>query len=196
MTITRRGLLAAGGSAIVLPLPRAFAAAPSTLDLGYRAPYRIDVASLAVVDRYEPPFASPNVEHHFAEPPARLAARWANTRLIPTGQGTARTARFTIDIASVVDVDLPKEGGLTGFFTKQQDRRYDARLAVTLEIVTFGGVVESKITASATSTQTVPEKASLDDRDAVFLQLSRNLIVSLEQEFDKLMPAYLGAYLR
>lgn len=195
MTITRRGLMAAGGAALVLPLPRAFAA-PAMIDLGYRSPYRINVASIEVIDRYEPPFTSPNVEHHFAEPPARLAQRWANTRLIPTGQGTERTGRFTIDIASVIDVDLPKEGGLTGLFTKQQDRRYDARLAVSLEIITFGGVSESKITASATATQTMPEKASLEDRDAVFLQLSRNLIVSLEQEFDKLMPMYLSAYLR
>jgi len=187
--------MAAGGAVLALPLGRAFAA-PAALDLGYRAPFRINVSTIEVIDRYEPPFTSPNVEHHFTEPPARLAARWANTRLIPTGQGTDKTGRFIIDIASVVDVELPKEGGVRNLFTKQQEHRFDARLAVSFEILTFGGISESKITASATATRTMPGDTSPDDRDAVFLELSRMLIVSLESEFDTLVPQYLSAYLR
>lgn len=154
------------------------------IDLGTgKQPYRLDVALVETQDRYDPPFRAPHVEHQFREPPARLMARWATQRLVAVGN--QRIARFIILDASVVEAELPKTGGIRGVFTTDQDRRYDAKLAVALEIRSFGGALEGRCDASANLSRTLSEKASLDDRDALFEAIDRELVGLIEPELDK-----------
>lgn len=165
------------------------------IDLGTgKPPYRLDVALVETQDRYEPPFRAPNVEHYFREPPARLMARWATQRLVAVG--AQRIARFIILDASVVEVELPRTGGIRGMFTKEPDRRYDATLAVALEIRTFGAALEGRCDASARLSRTLHEDATLDERDQLFDEIDRELVRLIEPELDKGINTYLSQWVR
>ena len=170
------------------------AAAPA-IDLGTgKPPYRLDVELVETQDRYEPPFRAPNVEHQFREPPARLMARWATQRLVAVG--AQRIARFIILDAAVVEIALPRTGGIRGMFTTDQDRRYDAKLAVALEIRSFGGALEARCDASVTVSRSLPEDASLDARDALFEEIDRELVRLIEPELDKGIRNFLAQWVR
>lgn len=166
-----------------------------TIDIGTgKQPYKLDVAVIETQDKYEPPFRAPNVEHQFREPPARLMARWATQRLVAVG--TQRIGRFIISDASVVEAELPTSGGIRGMFTTEQDRRFDAKVSVALEIRSFGGSLEGRCDASAAVSKTLSEKASLDDRDALFDEIDRDLVRLIEIELDKGIRTYLAQWVR
>jgi hypothetical protein len=168
---------------------------PPAIDLGTgKPPYRLDVALVETQDLYEPPFRAPNVEHQFREPPARLMARWATQRLVAVG--AQRIARLIITQASVVEVELPTRGGIRGMFTTEQDRRYDAKLSVAIEIRSFGAALEGRTDASVTVSRTLSEKASLDERDALFEEIDRELVRLIEPELDKGIRTFLAQWLR
>jgi hypothetical protein len=170
------------------------AAAPA-IDLGTgKPPYRLDVALVETQDLYEPPFRLPNVEHQFREPPARLMARWATQRLVAVG--AQRIARLIITQASVVEVELPTSSGIRGMFTTEQNRRYDAKLSVAIEIRSFGAALEGRTDASVTVSRTLSEKASLDERDALFEEIDRELVRLIEPELDKGIRNFLAQWLR
>ena len=173
--------------------PTVVPAAAPAIDIGTgKAPYRLDVALVETRDQYEPPFRAPNVEHQFREPPARLMARWATQRLVAVGN--QRIARFIILEAPVVEVELPTSGGIRGMFTTQQDRRYDAKLAVAIEIRSFGGALEGRCDASCTVSKSLSEKATLDERDALFEEIDRELVRLIEVELDKGIRNYLAQW--
>lgn len=212
MATRRDALLLLGSAALALPqinrpalaqpssqppinAPTQVPAAPPAIDLGTgKQPYKLDVALVETQDRYVPPFSAPNVEHYFREPPARLMARWATQRLVAVGaQGIAR---FIILDASVVEVDLPGTSGIRGMFTTDQDRRYDAKLAVAIEIRSFGGALEGRCDASAMVSKSLAEDASLDQRDALFEEIDRELVALIEPELDKGIRNYLAKWLK
>ncbi|WP_119422457.1 hypothetical protein [Desertibaculum subflavum] len=175
--------------------PTAVPAAAPAIDLGTgKQPYKLDVALVEIQDRYEPPFRAPNVEHQFREPPARLMARWATQRLVAVGN--QRIARFIIADASVIEAELPTTGGIRGMFTTQQDRRFDAKVAVAIEIRSFGGNLEGRCDASAMVSKTLSEKATLDDRDALFEEIDRELVALIEPELEKGIKTYLAQWVR
>ena len=212
MATRRDALLLLGSAALAVPAlarpslaqpssqppinaPTAVPATPPAIDLGTgKQPYKLDVALVETQDRYAPPFHAPNVEHQFREPPARLMARWATQRLVAVGaQGIAR---FIILDASVVEVDLPGTSGIRGMFTTDQDRRYDAKLAVAIEMRSFGGALEGRCDASAMVSKALSEEATLDQRDALFEEIDRELVRLIEPELDKGIRNYLAKWLK
>lgn len=156
-------------------------------------PIRLDVARIDVVTEYTSPLRPPNVEHLMPIPPAMAAKRWAEQRLQP--QGATRVAKVLIQDASVVEVPLRKSDGVRGFFTNDQAFRFDGKLSVTLSIVDDRAFGVGAATAEASRSQTLAEKASLNDRDQLYYNLSDQLVRDIDDVMAKQIANNLARFL-
>jgi hypothetical protein len=157
-------------------------------------PITLDVAEIEIIDATQPTGASPHVEHLFPLPPAKAAERWARDRL--RAGGASNRARFIIQRAEVTEVNLRQTGGLSGWFTKDQSERYDADLAVLLEIRSPAGQRLGQVTAELRKSRTVAEDASLNEREGVWFAITDDLMKLLNAEMERTMPQFLGRWIQ
>ncbi len=157
-------------------------------------PITLDVAEIEIIDASQPSGASPNVEHLFPLPPARAAERWARDRL--RVGGLANRARFIIQRAEVVEVGLQQTEGFSGLFTTDQSERYDAELVVLLEIRSDAGARLGQVTTELHKSRTVPEDASLNQREAIWFAITDDLSKLLNAELERSIPLYLGRWVQ
>ena len=150
-----------------------------------KPPLRLDVASVEVVDRFQPTFKEPNVEHLFPVTPARAAGNWARDRLQATNPGSDRRARFVILDASARETDLPRTQGVRGAFTTDQAERYDATIAVEVDILGARGFTERSVTAKASRSTTVPEGVTQNQREQAWYDLTRALMADLDRQLEQ-----------
>ncbi|MCE2510936.1 MAG: hypothetical protein J4G10_08245 [Alphaproteobacteria bacterium] len=195
----RVGLLAGFFMGLSLALPGACATPPPSdrqpeLTFNHLAPIRLGVDRIEIVHAYAPPLRAPNVEHLLSTPPMDAAKRWAEERL-RASVGPA-TARFTIRDAKVIEEKLPTTGGFLGYFTVEQGARYDATLDVLLEIIDGKGKRIAFAEAAAHYSQTVPEDASINERENYWFQLTENLLKTFDQEMGAAIQSHLAGFLR
>ena len=194
---TRRFVLAAGLAALALsacqsaPPPRP---APRPIDFSNFGPIVLNAGSIDVVDAYRPG-SGVHVEGRSAVPPAQAVRLWASERLQANG-GPGRV-RVTIRDAGIVETQLPKTGGVKGYFTNDQAQRYDGRIEVEVsgEVpgeTTFRGTTRATVTYSTT----VPENISLADREATFLEITRRMMDDLNGRLDAGIRKDLGPMVR
>ena len=157
-------------------------------------PIAFDVKRVEVVGAYRPPGAPPNVEHLIASPPQAAALQWARDRLRAVGLN--RTLRFTVVDAAIVESPLDLKGGLEGLLTTEQSERYEGRLAVTVEIFSDAGAPEGSAEAAARRTITVPERASVVERERVWFTLTEKLVMDLNGQLEKTLAQVFPQYLR
>jgi hypothetical protein len=157
------------------------------------SPIRLDVAQVEVITDYTSPLAKPNVEHLMPIPPAMAAKRWAEERLRPEGQ--QRVAKFTILEGSVIEVPLQKTGGIRGAFTTDQEFRFDAKLSVRLDILDDRAFRLGTATAEAVRSRSLPEKATLNQRDQLYYDLTADLMKDIEAVMEKQIGDNLGRWL-
>lgn len=165
-------------------------------DLSYAhlGPIRLDVANVEIVDEYYPPLRRPNVEHEFPIPPADAARRWANDRLQAVGR--SRTVRFTIRNAAVTEVKLERRAGVVGAFTTDQSERYFGVLDIGVEIRSATGAREAYAEARAEQTRTVSEKASVNDRERVFFEMTEFLMKTIDAELERQIGQHFARFRR
>ena len=158
------------------------------------APVRLNVASINVTSSYQSPQRAPNVEHTFPTPPAQAVHQWAKQRLAAAGQ--RGILEVLIEQASVREETLPKKTGIEGFFTDEQDVRYDASIKVSMRI--YDGI-SALSTAHAdvyvTRSRTLNERASIAEREKLFDSMIREMMAQFEIEANTQMNRYFTAYL-
>ncbi|MBM3486529.1 MAG: hypothetical protein FJX67_07830 [Alphaproteobacteria bacterium] len=159
-----------------------------------RGPIRLDVARIEVVRDYVAPAAKPHVDHLFRVTPAAAAERWADDRL--RAAGTAGTARAIVRTASVVEVPLPRTGGLRGAFTTDQTERYDAVLEMRIEVVGGRGARRGLVAARAERSRTVAEDITLQGRERVWHEMTEALMTDLDASLERQIREHLGDMLR
>ena len=157
-------------------------------------PMTLDVTEIEIIDASQPTGASPHVEHLFPVPPAKAVERWARDRLRVGGR--ANRARLLIQHADVVETGLPRTEGLAGIFTTDQTERYDAELTVLLEIRSDSGILLGQVAAEVRKSRTVPEDASLNERDAAWFEMTEDLMTLFNAEMERNMPLYLDRWLQ
>ena len=164
---------------------------PKFADIHFLAlpPFRLDVSQIQIDTRFQPTFQEPNVEHEFPVPPQRAMENWAHDRLQAVAPSSGYVARYTIVDASVRESNLPKKEGLKAIFTTQQAERYDGHVAVMLQIINPQGVAERTATAEAASTRSVPEGITLNDRDKIWYEMTRDLMADLDRQIQRQVDA-------
>lgn len=146
-------------------------------------PIALDAASVGVVDARRPPAGVVLADDRSPVTPADAVKRWAAERLQAVGR--AGRVQVTIRDASIIEVALPRTGGVRGYFTNDQAQRYDGRMEVEVSgerpgESTFRGVTRAVVTASTS----VAENISLADRETVLQDLVRGMADDLNAKLD------------
>ncbi len=163
------------------------------LTFGHLDRLNLDVAAIEVVSEYRSPMKAPHVEHLFPTPPQTALERWAADRLEAAGrQGIAR---FVIQNAQATATPLAFDKGLAGAFTKEQSVRYEASVEAFLEIVDERGFRKGFSSARASRTRTMPEDATLNERDKAWFELTEAVMQDFNAEIEKNVRQYLGGFL-
>ena len=163
-----------------------------SLDFSNKHIINLDVADIRVVEDYKSPLAAPNIEHLMPYSPAEAMKVWVRDRLRATGAN--KWLQVTIVDASVLATNLPKTKGLQGVFTVDQDKKYEARLEVVLRIYGDSPLSEADTTVSVTRSVTIPENYSVNQRNAAYEKLIREMMEMLNDKLEKNIQNYFGNY--
>ncbi len=159
----------------------------------HRPTLRFDAAEIVVEQSYDAPLDPPHVVHLFPVSPGEAAVRWARDRLVAAG--AAGRLIYDVREASVVEVALQTESGLTGLFTAEQSERYDARLFVEVRLLDDRGMTRAVVEAGAERSITVPEDATLREREEAWFRLTEALMRDCDAELEKALYRYMAAHI-
>jgi len=161
-----------------------------------RPRFLLDVASVQVIDQYQPPFRLPNIEHQVVVPPARAVERWARDRLVPVGN--SGVAIVTVKDARMLEHSLRVTPGVQGAFTKEQAARYEVIVEAVVEVRPGSGNMpgDAVATAKAERSRTVAEGISPNELDRVHYELVEGVMRDLDQQLDANIRRFLVAYIR
>jgi hypothetical protein len=105
-------------------------------------------------------------------------------------------ATFTILDAAAIETRLPRASGLTQVFKTEQSDRYDLKIAVRLELgnplLQSTGLAE----ASARRSQTVAENMTLNQREAVWFEMTESAMRELDQKLEAAIRDKLRVFVR
>jgi hypothetical protein len=159
-------------------------------------PIGLDVEAIQLVDSFQPSFKPPEIEYEFPVPPQQALMALSKDRFRAVAPGSGRLARFTIEDASVREIELPRKEGVEGAFTIEQAERYDGSVAVRFEIIDPHGLAVRTATARAVSSRSVAEDITPDEREQVWYEMSRELALSLDTELERQIDASFYPYRR
>jgi len=157
-------------------------------------PIRLDVAKITVAPRYRAPADAPNVGHDFPTPPVAAAERWIADRLVAAG--ASGEATVTIRQATATEQKLTVKKGVAGAFTTDQAWRYDGRIEMSIKAVDLNRQRSATATAGARQSQSIPEDASLDEREAVWFGLVEKLMRRFDSAFDAQIRKDLAGFVK
>jgi hypothetical protein len=157
------------------------------------APFRLDVAHVNLVQSYQPDPAH-DIDTQFPEAPAKVAMQWGQDRLRAAGRDGEAT--YTVVLAKATDTNLRRSQGFAAVTHKDQSDRYDLAITATLEVTNDGGRKSGSVTARAARSQTVSEDMTLNQREAVLFKLLDATMRDINAQFQKLIPQYLGRFVR
>ncbi|MZR29992.1 hypothetical protein [Sneathiella litorea] len=157
-------------------------------------PLYLNVGEIKIVDEFTPPLKHPHVEHELPVSIDQSVRNWVRDRLRTTGNSGA-VATITIKDASAVEQGLEKDSGLKGLITKNQSELYVFHLLVELKITEISGS-SAFVTAEATRTKSVPEGITLNQREKTYFTQVESLMRAFDQEMEKSIRTFMGAYLR
>lgn len=144
---------------------------------------------------FQPSFAAPHIEHMLAQPPARVAERWARDRLRHDAS-QPNTVQVHIRDASVIEQDIAKTPGLRGNFTTDQVARFEVSIAITIELRNERGFRLGEVTGTAKRSNTLSEKATLNDRERLIHDLIRQTMIDVDAQLEKNARAYMPLYVQ
>ena len=157
-------------------------------------PISLDVAEFDIVLLFEPPLKAPHVEHEMPVPPHKAVERWMVDRIRTVG--TSGQAVLTVRDASVVEKRLKPLGGIRGTFTKEQTERYDARVEVEIFAVDGRGLRSAKAVTTSSRSRTVPEDATLRQRQVLWYELTERVMQDFDRTFEAQIRKHLAAFLK
>ena len=182
-------LLAAAGCETAVE-PRSF----PEQTFSHLPPISLDVAEINIVLLFEPPLKAPHVEHEMPVPPHKAIERWVVDRIRTVG--TSGQAVVTVRDASVVEKRLKPLGGIRGTFTKEQSERYDARVEVEISAVGSRGFRSAKAMTTSSRSRTVPENATLRQRQVIWYELTERVMKDFDLTFEAQIRQHLDAFLK
>ena len=179
----------------------AVSCAPAPLPLQYpditfrtKPPFQIDAAAVEVVDAYVPPLRAPHIEHDSPLAPSILLRRWAEQRL--EAVGVRGRVRATVRDARIVETLLATNQTVEDSFTNEQAARFDGRVAMSIELLDATGAPQATVEGEAKRTRTLPENATLREREEILFQMSEDLANDLDKVLEANLRQYFAPHLR
>jgi hypothetical protein len=193
--MTRRAILllpalAVLGACDTPPMRQSFA----TLTFEDRPQIRLDVAHVEIVDAYNAPGVAPYVDHLFPQKPEDVAEAWGRDVLRAAGERGMAT--YTIIDATATQTALPRSTGLSQMFRAEQSDRYDLHIEVKLEVGNPLLASTGYVSAIANRSQTVAEDMTLNEREAVWFQMTESAMRELDQKLEAAIKDTLKPFVR
>ena len=154
----------------------------------------LDVAAIEIENAYVPPASPPNVDHLFPVTPLEATNQWVKDRL--KAAGTIGRARVVIANAAAIATSIETNKSFSGYFINEQAERYAANLEVVVEVLDDSGARVGVAWASAKRNQTVPEDASLSDKDLVWYRMTDSLMTTFDKEMERQIRRKLARWVR
>jgi hypothetical protein len=175
------------------------ATAPSFPDIRFTdAPaIRLTAATIEIDDQFQPSFQPPDVEQDFPVSPQRAMHNWVQDRLAAADPSSTNHVRITIIDASVKDVKLaPTTAGLTAAFTTEQSDRFDAHVAMSVDLVDGKGLVVRHARAEANLSRSIAQGTTLNDRDQVWYQLTQDITSNVGRQIQDQIIGTFAPYIQ
>ena len=137
----------------------------NTLNYSKMAPVRLNAVKIEVVSEYTPRDSAPNIDHLMEKNPQQAVVDWAKGRL--RASGSTGYVQVKIKDASVITRMLEVEGGISGYFTREQSEELVAHVSADISGDQRDSGFSGYTTVEASQVLTVPEKASKAERAAV-----------------------------
>lgn len=152
-------------------------------------------SSVETILEYQPTAQPPHIELAIPQPPASVATRWTRDRI---ALDNSQQNRVTVVVrkASVTEVDLKKTPGLRGSFTEDQIARFDTEVEMAVEVRDARGFRVGEAQASARRSNSMSEKATLNDRDRLIHALVRETMMDVNRELERNIRQYMPLYVR
>lgn len=152
-------------------------------------------SSVETILEYQPTAQPPHIELAIPQPPASVATRWTRDRI---ALDNSQQNRVTVVVkkASVTEVDLKKTPGLRGSFTEDQIARFDTEVEMAVEVRDARGFRVGEASASARRSNSMSEKATLNDRDRLIHALVRETMMDVNRELERNIRQYMPLYAR
>ena len=166
----------------------------ATLTFQDRPSIRLDVAQIEIVNNYKAPGQAPNVDHLFPQKPVDVATAWG--RDVLRAVGSRGMATYTILDASAIETRLPRSTGVGQVFKKEQSDRYDLKIAVRLDLNNPVLRAIGEAQASASRSQTVAEDMTLNEREAVWFEMTESAMRELDQKLESAIRDKLRVFVR
>ncbi|WP_341895583.1 hypothetical protein [Ferrovibrio terrae] len=152
-------------------------------------------SSVETILEYQPTAQPPHIELAIPQPPASVATRWTRDRI---ALDNSQQNRVTVVVkkASVTEIDLKKTPGLRGSFTEDQVARFDTEVEMAVEVRDARGFRVGEAQASARRSNSISEKATLNDRDGLIHALVRETMMDVNRELERNIRQYMPLYVR
>lgn len=155
-------------------------------------PFRVAVAQVRVENLT--PARANAVDAQMPTPPATAVTQWVQDRLVAAGGSGYMVV--TIENATVLETKLDKTKGVKGFFTDDQDARYDGNLLVRFRIYTgASALAEAEASVNVSHGRSINEKATLAEREKFYQQLVTDMMNAFNTEADMRIRQYMGNYI-
>lgn len=153
----------------------------------------IDVKNVIILDRSGlQPADSPYRTNNFHPTIAEAIKEWAEEHF--QAVGTEGDAVFIIKDAKLTAQGLSMQKGMNSWFTRQQERKYNARAEVEMEIKK--GVNSFALaSAQATRFETLPEDPSEAEKSNAYVTVLNGLMRDLKQNMDASVKDHLNLYI-
>ena len=174
--------------------PEGYKPGPLAFEQSSIPPLNVNVATIKITDGYHPPLRAPNVDQDFPIAPDSAIRRWVAARLKATG--SSGVMEVIINDAAVKEAKLPTTKGMKGLFKDEQDARYNAHIAVTYRLYTGDQAMSNASgDVEVTRSHTINEKATVYERDALFQQMTQDMMADFDRESMGRLHQYFAPYL-
>ena len=128
--------------------------------------------------------------------PALQVQSWFNQRLALSRGGYR--LRLVIEQAAVMREKLPREQGLTGFFTDELQYRVTLDLKARIDVLNGSGAAGAAgtVRSDVVRTATMRESLSLVEREDLLYELIDAGMRDLDAEMERQIGTFLGAFIR
>lgn len=123
--------------------------------------------------------------------PATALQQWVNDRLVASGASGLLVV--SVQNAAVLETKLPKTEGVKGFFTDDQDAKYNGNIVAHIRYYSgASAMAEAEASVNVSRGRSINEKATLAERERFYQQLVLDMMTAFNGEAELRIRQYLG----
>ena len=152
----------------------------------------LPVARIQFLNQYNPPMDNGHIEYKTRNAPVTSLQKWLEKRFVPAN--TQGTMRMFVEEASLVKRDLPVTDSIFGVFNVEPSQEYKARIFSKIEFLDDNGALQASYNIRAERQVSLPNNATLVEKDRTIFRLMESLMQSIDTEMLKIVDDYKSDY--